>query len=165
MFPFYQDVILKRIFLYGFFIELLLPSFSFFFQLIIQWSTWDLWITSWWLQPKKCISNFKMNVQRYPWTIYNSFFYLKDVAWWTCCERDDDDEWRKRQTTDISSMAIPRFFFFQARTACSTNFLAALGRSVVKETISIASWFEITSHIFYIQTKKVLFNITFYQSK
>lgn len=82
------------------------------------------------------------------------FFYLKVVEWWTCCERDDDDEWRKRQTTDISSMAIPRLFFFQAWTACSTNLLAALGRSVVKETISIASWFEITSHIFYIQTKK-----------
>ena len=85
----------------------------------------------------------------------NATFYLKVVACWTCCERDGDDEeeWRKRQTTDISSIAIPRLFFFQARTACSTNRLAALGRSAVEETISIASWFVITSHIFYIQTK------------
>lgn len=78
------------------------------------------------------------------------------MACWTCCERDGDEEeeWRNRQTTDISSIAIPRLFFFQARTACSTNRLAALGRSVVEEMISIASWFVITSHIFYVQTKK-----------
>lgn len=92
--------------------------------------------------------------QRYRWSIYNANFYLKAVARWTCCDRDDDEEeeWRKRQTAEISSMAIPRLFFFHARTACSTNRLAALERSAVDDTISIASWLGITSHIFYIQT-------------
>lgn len=76
--------------------------------------------------------------------------YLQVVAWRRCCYRDgdDDEEWKKRHTAEISSMAIPRLFLFQALTACCTSRLAAFARSAVEETISMASWFDITSHTY-----------------
>lgn len=51
-------------------------------------------------------------------------------------------------------MAIPRLFLFQALTACSTSRLAAFARSAVEETMSMASWFDITSHTWKILSKR-----------
>lgn len=45
-----------------------------------------------------------------------------------------------------SSTATPRLLRFQARTAHSTSLLADFPLSGVEETISTASWLEITSH-------------------
>ena len=60
---------------------------------------------------------------------------------------EDEGELKKRQIAEISSIAIPCRLFFHARTAGSTNRLAALPLSGVEDTIFFASWFETTSYI------------------
>lgn len=58
----------------------------------------------------------------------------------------DEEGWKKRQIAEISSIAMPRFLYFHALAAHSTSLLADFSLSLVEETISTASWFEMTSH-------------------
>lgn len=58
----------------------------------------------------------------------------------------EGEGWKKRQIAVMSSVATPRFFRFHASTAHSTSLLADLFRSGAEETISTASWLEMTSH-------------------
>ena len=55
---------------------------------------------------------------------------------------------------EISSMAMPLFLFFQARTAHSTSLLADFSLSGVEKTTRTASWLEITSHTYEKQEEK-----------
>lgn len=59
---------------------------------------------------------------------------------------DEGEVWKKRQIAEISSIAIPFLLRFQARAALSTRRLAAFALSGVEDTISTASWLDITSH-------------------
>lgn len=58
----------------------------------------------------------------------------------------DGESWKKRHMTEISSIAIFLFLYFQARIAHWISLLAAFALSGVDETICTASSLEITSH-------------------
>jgi len=70
--------------------------------------------------------------------------FYSGVATWS----SEGEEWKKRQIAEISSIAMPRLLRFHARIAHSTKRLDESVLSGVEDTISTASWLEITSHTY-----------------
>ena len=76
--------------------------------------------------------------------LHDKCFYSSRVATWS----SEGEEWKKRQIAEISSIAMPLLLRFHARIAHSTKRLDESVLSGVEDTISTASWLEITSHTY-----------------